>query len=406
MWKVLLVDDEKTVTESLKKSIPWANLGVSTVLTASNGIQSIDILKKTAVDLIIADIQMPQMDGLQLLTEVRQLYPDIHCILLTAFSEFNYAIQALKLGVDNYLVKPIHFDELTETIENTLENIYLNRKNQETLFRENILRRWVCGTISADELGERSILIDINIYQPSYCVIVMRKKRASLSINTFCRTLNLKLQENYEIYSVWDNIGNYLILVGGKDICQKHLNQQINQVIETFDISKLVTIAIGLTVPDHMSVHISYQSACNLLTCATDNTILLCNKENVNPANKLLEIHTDTLSPVVKRAIEYINAHYAEGVSIKEFCHEININAAYLGCLFKKETGIYFNAYANELRIEKCIDLLCHTSKTIGDIALETGFTSASHFITSFKKRNGLSPLKYRETYGGGHRKS
>lgn len=185
MYTVLLVDDEKSVTQSLKKAIPWATLGVESVFTAGDGLQAMGLLSNVPIDLLITDIRMPHMDGLTLLKTVRMQYPNIHCILLTAYGEFEYAMQAMKLGVDNYLLKPIHMQELTETIENALDNIYIKRKNMETLFRENILRRWITGSISADELGERSVLIDINIYQTAYCVIAMRKQLKSVSLSAF-----------------------------------------------------------------------------------------------------------------------------------------------------------------------------------------------------------------------------
>ena len=121
--------------------------------------QALEIIASFHVDLLITDIRMPRMDGLELLARVRSVHPEIHCILLTAYGEFEYAMKAMKLGVDNYLMKPMQIQELTETIENTLDNIYIRRENREALFRENILRRWVTGNISSDELGERTYFL-------------------------------------------------------------------------------------------------------------------------------------------------------------------------------------------------------------------------------------------------------
>ncbi len=153
MYTVLLTDDEKAVTDALLTNIPWTSLGVETVLTASDGAEAWHLIRSRQIDLLITDIKMPHMDGLELLKKIRSDSLDIHCILLTAFGEFDYAMQALKLGVDNYLMKPLQFDELTGTIETALDNIYISRKSRETLFYENILRRWITGSISMDELG-------------------------------------------------------------------------------------------------------------------------------------------------------------------------------------------------------------------------------------------------------------
>ena len=85
MYTVLLTDDEKSVTESLKNDIPWANLGVESILTACDGMQALEIIASFHVDLLITDIRMPRMDGLELLARVRSVHPEIHCILLTAY---------------------------------------------------------------------------------------------------------------------------------------------------------------------------------------------------------------------------------------------------------------------------------------------------------------------------------
>ena len=403
MYTVLLTDDEKSVTDSLKNDIPWANLGVETILTASDGRQALKIIESSHVDLLITDIRMPRMDGLELLTRIRSVHPEIHCILLTAYGEFEYAMKAMKLGVDNYLMKPMQIQELTETVENTLDNIYIRRENREALFRENILRRWITGTISSDELGERTVFLDLNIYQSSYCVIAVKKRNASVSIGAFGQECIRRFPSGLECASVWDNAGHYLLIAGGRQITGDVLVPILYQTAEQFDILNLVDIAVGITVFDRSDVHISYERACDLIDNDPDPgrpPIRVCHEAPDGTA-LASEINEDALSPIVKRAIRYIKEHYAEGVSIKEFCSSLNINAAYLGYLFKKETGTFFNNYLIDFRMDKAVELLCTTGEKIADIAEMTGYTTTSHFIATFKKKTGLSPLKYREIHGG-----
>ena len=111
MFQVLLCDDEISVTNFLKNSIPWESLGIENIHTASDGREALAVLEKNQVDLLITDIRMPRMDGLELLAKVRQTNPDTHCILLTAYGEFEYAKAAFRLGVDNYL--PVSYTHLT-----------------------------------------------------------------------------------------------------------------------------------------------------------------------------------------------------------------------------------------------------------------------------------------------------
>ena len=117
MYTILLVDDEQSVLEGLCVGIDWAQLGISNVLTATDGLQALELIKSTHIDLLITDILMPKMDGLTLLSSAKELRPDLHCILLSAHGEFEYARNALLLGVENYLLKPVVQEELEATIE-------------------------------------------------------------------------------------------------------------------------------------------------------------------------------------------------------------------------------------------------------------------------------------------------
>ena len=404
MYTVLLVDDEKSVTESLKTAIPWANLGVKAVYTAGDGLQALGLLSNIHIDLLITDIRMPHMDGLTLLKTVRSDYPDIHCILLTAYGEFDYAIQAMKLGVDNYLMKPIQMQELTETIENALDNIYTNRKNKEVLFRENILRRWITGNISADELGERSVLIDINIYQTAYCILAVKKLSDSVSLTAFGQECCRQFPDDLDCSCLWDNSGLFLFHIGGGSIPQEKLTAILNQTAQRLKITSLISASVGITVHDRMELQRSYQSALELLNAAPSghsSMVRTSKKDAVQTLPAVAELQPAAISPIIQRTLDYIENHYSEGVSMKEFSASLNMNTAYLGYLFKKETGMFFNNYLNDLRLEKAAALLCTTGDRISDVALKTGFTTTSHFITTFKKKTGLSPLKYRETYAG-----
>lgn len=171
MFTVLLVDDEESVLRVLKASIDWQELGVNTLLTASDGGEALAVFEQNQIDLLVADIRMPVMDGIELIRNVRRLDPDIHCILLTAYSEFEYAKEAIRLGVDNYLLKPMAKDEVTQTIRGALDNVYRGRRNSATLLKENTLRRWVQGSISGEELSDYAQVLGLNLYQPAYCAI-------------------------------------------------------------------------------------------------------------------------------------------------------------------------------------------------------------------------------------------
>lgn len=116
MYNILLVDDEPAILNGLSQTISWAEYGFDTVASASSAAQALALLHEQTFDIILTDICMPDMDGLTLIQTVRTLYPSISCIILTAYSEFDYALKALRLGVDNFLLKPVNPAELISTL--------------------------------------------------------------------------------------------------------------------------------------------------------------------------------------------------------------------------------------------------------------------------------------------------
>lgn len=493
MYNILLVDDEQNVLDALSAGSFWKQLGVDKLLTASDGTMALNILKEQHIDLLITDICMPKMNGLSLLASARTILPDIHCIILSAYSEFEYARSALLLGVENYLLKPIMQQELETTVEKALDNIYANRQSTAMLFRNNILSRWVNNNISDEELCNRAIFLDLNLYLNGYCVVCVRKRVRKYLTDTQINDWIGTLKSPYAACSFWDEKGHLVLIIGKNGLTQEDVTallsplaaQSGNQpnfiaaagsivdcsekvpqsyqvalkLLETVDYtdisSPILTLDTCKTLINDIFVkelsslfHIadlserqkgfqefaerllkSQDSRENILSCLTHSLIQLFNQEfpqkqgvqkqiyghihlfSKLPAKEgllpvilelleysylLFEYYLEELSPVVRQAVSYIHENYQNGLSIKEFCGKIKMNETYLGYLFKKETGMFFNNYVTWYRILCALELLLETDLQVTEISRRTGFSSPSYFIASFKKQMGMSPIKYR----------
>lgn len=282
MYTVLLIDDEPNVLETLSESIHWQQLGVSTVLTATGSLPALKIMQQQDVHLLITDINMPHMDGLVLLEKVTLQYPDTHCILLTAYNEFSYAQKAIRLGVENYLLKPFETEEMEETIEKALDNIYTNQKLSKKLFETNILSRWVNGDISSAELGERANLISLNLYLPQYCVICIAKKQPTLSLSTYCKICQEKLSSVYEVHYFKDECKRYIFIIGGNYISLTELLQSFTAEASRSYISHLIALSAGNVIDDIRDIRESHQLAISLINGAilSDPKLMLLTPED------------------------------------------------------------------------------------------------------------------------------
>lgn len=117
MYTVLLVDDEEMVTQGLSRFVPWEDTGFTVAGTASSADKALAFLEKTPVDLVITDITMPVTSGLSLIASLNEKHPGIKTVILSGYSDFNYAQQAIRLGALDYLTKPINFGAIRSVLE-------------------------------------------------------------------------------------------------------------------------------------------------------------------------------------------------------------------------------------------------------------------------------------------------
>lgn len=129
MYRVMVVDDEPIVRESLK-TFPWEQWGCQASLWADDGEQALALFDRYRPDVVISDIRMPQMDGLELAREIKKRFPEAEVILLTGYAQFEYAKEALSLGVREYLLKPFRIQDVEEALGRTLTNIETRREGQ------------------------------------------------------------------------------------------------------------------------------------------------------------------------------------------------------------------------------------------------------------------------------------
>ena len=111
-YTVLMVDDEENVIRAMQKKIDWESIGFRIMGYAHNGIEALDLAEQEAPDVVLTDIKMPYMDGLELAHNLKIMYPTVRILIFSGFDEFEYAKEAIRLEVEEYILKPVDADEL------------------------------------------------------------------------------------------------------------------------------------------------------------------------------------------------------------------------------------------------------------------------------------------------------
>lgn len=126
----MVLDDEYIILDGLC-SFPWEEYGCKVVASAKNGLEGIEKLHDTHVDLIFSDVKMPGMDGLEFSAKAREMYPDVTIVILTGYDSFDYARRAISIGVEEYLLKPIDYDLMKETVSRLADAIREKKRHKQ-----------------------------------------------------------------------------------------------------------------------------------------------------------------------------------------------------------------------------------------------------------------------------------
>ncbi len=186
MYTVLVAEDEFEVREAIVSGTDWAGLGFRVTDSAENGQEAWELFAKGAPDLLLTDIRMPFMDGLQLAEQVKRQYPGTRVVILSGYDEFEYAQRALKLSVDEYVLKPFSSGDLANVlakVRTVLDEEAAEKRDVEQLrehyrrslpvLRENFLATLMMRPLKRRELEEKSALYDIRLTGVSFQVAVV-----------------------------------------------------------------------------------------------------------------------------------------------------------------------------------------------------------------------------------------
>ena len=186
MYSVFLVEDEIVIRDGLKASFPWEQYGFAYVGDAADGEVALPLIRQTKPDVIITDIRMPFMDGISLSKMIKKELPNTRIIIISGFDDFSYAQEAISIGVDNYLLKPITKDKLGDVMNDAktkldkenerdqyLEQFKAESQEYEQFARVRFFNQLVSGTMSVSEVYEKSEELGISLDTTHYNLVLL-----------------------------------------------------------------------------------------------------------------------------------------------------------------------------------------------------------------------------------------
>lgn len=372
MYKAFAVDDEPSVIEGLKIMIPWSELDFELCGTASDADDALARIEEQRPHLLISDIRMPHLSGLELINEARKLDFDLEFILLSGYSDFSYIQQAMRNQVFDYLLKPLDSDEMISVlrkIKAKLDNVFLTEYGftQEDIDAFKTGRGLLRLDSGADHDGESDEKaqwrhfgndLDEELTKTLKLMDISDAMRLIEELFDFFARKNVSVQEvriimNSCIYHILRIAYERNIKLNAAQLLEKR------EVMDIADMKKHLTDIISRII-----------------------TLMLEDRRK-NSRSYLYEIK------------EYIEEHFNKELSVSQLARMKFLEAGYLGEAFIKQFGCSINEYQHRLRIKKAIELMKTTNMKLSDISSAVGYNNYNNFFSHFEKITHKKPTQY-----------
>ena len=460
MFRVLLADDEPSVTDVLQRSINWAALELEVAAVVQSGAQALACIASEPIDIVITDIRMANVDGLALCQQIARMDRHIQTIIISSFAEFSYAQKALSYGALAYCLKPLEYDELRRHLQRAVHRL---KKLSHMPDHDDLL-----DALQNGDSGELDgALSCFGLHAPAYCAAVCTGK-APFPLPAGHKGLHLRLgyrqdgyiaaqpfpEESIRLYledprsqglsftaqgrpvealaqaiKALSNAAFQFFVEPDRKLFPEHqedraapLLREIARAAGRGDEALTGSLLADLHGPSGRLFTLRSVWRLYTILASSDAFSAAFSADDIYSPEQLVfrfQNFSALLATLQERVcagapahsagalsnagflkmIHYIDTHYDQGLSLGDLALEMNLNANYLSQVFKKETGKTFLKYVTDLRIEKAKAMLDSGNYSISEIASALGFNDYFYFLKTFKRVTGLTPKQYRYGY-------
>lgn len=400
--KILIVDDDEIIRKTFLEQIPWEENGYEIVAAASNGEEAYEIALYTCPDIILTDIEMPVMNGLELAEKLQEVLEGCRIIFLTAYDSFEYAREALRLHACEYILKDSQEEEVLQALEREAEEIRIrNRQVHLTGLGRELLERNRIFRLLQDNITEeekKSICQDLEMDLQScrYQVAVVKmadrgngQRRASEAVaeeDELGELLKecLKNREGRSWIFYWNRYQVILAESSAQGDGQADFLKMAENMAEELEKRQFcgVTIGIGRLCCQETAFSSSF-----------DDAVFAVNDDSQGKIRFYRELGQ---AKFIREIREYILKNYADPeLSLNKLSEQVYLTPAYISSLFKRYMNSNFKEYLVRLRMKEACKLLENTDMKSYEISALVGYPNPQYFSVLFKKYMGETPTQY-----------
>lgn len=355
MFNVLIIDDEPWAREVVKSLGAWDSLELSVVGEAEDGKTGLRLITELHPDIVITDMRMPGIDGIELLKRINTDFPSIKIIVMSGYDDFVYLKQAIASRALDYLLKPFDEAELNDALTKCREELKERRKTNSPLSVSPV-------DFSSDALNDRYLILRQRALASFIELDIPGIMRAFEQLNDF-------LSEEFK--DGLDDETMVLIQEDYAELLMRFLNNHYH-----FSLTEVFGEDEAMVLKDHSLHHLS----------------LLC----VRAIEWIQSRKKSKTRLTIDGVIAYIEKHYADPISLESIAQHFYVSKEHLSRAFKSTTGENLSDFIVRTRMEKAKNLLEKAEISIKHAARLTGYPELPYFHRVFKKQFGITPGEFK----------
>jgi two-component system response regulator YesN len=434
MMKLLLADDEKYDRETLKYIIKDEFSEELEIYEAKNGREAIEISDSIKPDIIIIDIKMPGIDGIQALKEITASLPNLYSIILTAYDYFDFALEAVKINVKEYLLKPFAKEEIIEKVSIGIKWLKKEQDKRKSEIEDKekiytllpVLENQLSDLIINDKIEG----VDYDMYlqclnmnfKNSYAMVISLKNKYAYG-NDISRIekdkIKMKIGEYIKenVTRRYKCIGNYVFYEeltyfiqmdneDSKDFKNLEVNLAFNlrrEIKKRFNVS--IRAGLGTVVNSVEKIIESYRQAMKSLIYNSDSANIIHiddidDKVLIDMFDDIKTNRSKNSNKVKTKLFENVKSFIKENIEaeleLEKVANNFGLSVYYFSRTFKEVTGINFSEYVNKCRIDIAKELLSNGEMSVKEVCYKVGYNDPNYFSKVFKKYEGISPINFK----------